>query len=197
MGLHQQLSDPSNIHASAQAEERKNVFWTLFVLDKSMSLMTGHSCSLPSYDCDVPLPEVTQEYPLHPQFLARIRMARIQEQIHKNLYAVEASRKTDAERRKAIVQMDAELRDWWNLHKDIIRQEKIDGAKIEDLVGAELSFCFYNSRIMVHRAGSIPGRKSECLDDARACIAIMEKMNMARGSIAGSFVLRRYGPRPS
>src|SRR5436190_21408121 len=101
MGLHQQDHRIEG-YSEEEVQERRNLFWTLFVLDKHFSLLTGKSCCLPSYDCDVLRPELEPANKLQKYFNARIGLALVQERIYVGMYSAKALRATRAQKQVAM-----------------------------------------------------------------------------------------------
>jgi hypothetical protein len=171
MGLHQQSPSPDGLTA-AEVRERRNVFWTLSVLDKHFSLLTGTSCRLPSYDCAVPLPEPEPGHTRGRFFVARIRLARIQERIYVALYSAAALRAADPLVLAAVARLVTDLRAW----RDALEPVPADAPPADRILALELNFLFYSSCIMVRRRSAAADDKALCLRDARDSLALLSTM---------------------
>ncbi|TAQ88844.1 hypothetical protein B7494_g2839 [Chlorociboria aeruginascens] len=118
MGLHRHNQNPSL--AEWQIEERKNVFWIIYILDKDISLRAGHPPAQDDDDMDVELPSrMVSNLPLTMSgvdtisfFDARIRLAVIQGRIYKKLYSVKATRQSHVQKLAATRELDIILRNW-------------------------------------------------------------------------------------
>lgn len=173
IGLHRR-SDPSRFNGEADYEERKWVFWNLYVMDKSLAMTLGRSACIPDYDIDVELPKRTDEI-CWPLFLACVSLAKIQSRTYERLYSAAASACSSEERRTIIMSLDGELRQW----SEETEKLNIDCASDileEKYVELELRFNYYNSLLLIHRVDQGNGTQSEeiCLDSARKAIASIQ-----------------------
>ena len=121
MGLHRRNQDPTL--SPSEIEERKNVFWIAYSLDRDISLRTGQPPIQDDDDMDVDLPSGTNSDLPHVMrfgngldtinlFNARIGLAIIQGQIYKKLYSVKASRQSEAQQLVAAQELDTMLASW-------------------------------------------------------------------------------------
>lgn len=178
MGLHQQ-----NIRARDQTKEEtlecKYVFWALYILDKTITLTTGHSCCLPLADCDVALPDDDLSNPYLKQYIARIELATVQEDCYQNLYSSLASRRGESEIVNTIQMLNQKLNMWASKYPELSYSAQ-DGntalGKPCDF-NATLSYYFHGVRILVHRPGIDITNKVQCRNDARACVQLFKKLN--------------------
>ncbi len=178
MGLHQQVSDPE-VRTAAEIQERRNVFWALSVLDKHFTLLTGKSCCLPSYDCDVPSPDPEPENELQKYFLARIHLALMQERIYVSLYSAKAMRSTESHIQSSVSKLDSELREWYDNMETPLFQAQEEATGREYLLAIELHFLYLNSCIMVHRRSCNASDKTRCLQEAKQSLELLQKIKMS------------------
>ncbi|MCJ1357253.1 MAG: hypothetical protein MMC33_007249 [Icmadophila ericetorum] len=178
MGLHQQ-----KVRARDQTQEEtlecKYVFWALYMLDKTITLTTGHSCCLPLADCDVGLPDDDMSNPYLKQYIARIELATVQEDCYQNLYSSQASRRGETETANSIQVLDQKLVLWANKYPELSydrHDEKTAFARPCDF-NTTLNYYFHGVRILVHRPGKDLGNKDQCCNDARACVQLFRKLN--------------------
>lgn len=201
IGLHR---NSNNAHfTKSEIQERRCVFWNVYVLDKCLSLTFGRSTCLPDFDCDVDLPEEDEKSPYFKNFIALIWLAKIQSNIYIRLYSASATRLTDEERAKNITELDAELRRWWEEEKPIFFNkdgteadvsESADGRseKLLDVFSKlELRFSYLCSLTLVHRTarpGMLAWATSEkiCLDSARESIKIINEVVESNLDMANS-----------
>ncbi|KAL7270001.1 hypothetical protein RUND412_007302 [Rhizina undulata] len=192
IGLHRS-SNPANFKTKAELEERKMVFWNVYALDKSLSLTFGRPPCLPDFDVDVELPEDDGSNPYFHNFLASIWLAKIQSSIYVRLYSANSGKQSDEEREKAIIELDAELRRWWEEEKMFDKngkgkeKEAIDGASgsgqrekntaLDSFSLMETRFSYFSNMTLVHRKAR-PGGASEkiCLESARECIRLINNV---------------------
>lgn len=114
MGLHRRNEDP-NMDVD-ELEERKQVFWVGYFLDKDLSLQNGQPPTQEDDEMDVGLPIKTIKQPGHPSrvnfFEHRMRLALIQGQIYKRLCSVKAQRQSLTDRLYAVAELEAMLHAW-------------------------------------------------------------------------------------
>jgi hypothetical protein len=116
LDLHRRFRDPRL--STAEIEERKQVFWVAYSLDKSISLQTGQPPTQSDEDMDVELPSECWHVVTQPNetgatlFYFRSRLAIIQGQIYKHLLSVKASKQSADERAIAARELELELQTW-------------------------------------------------------------------------------------
>lgn len=201
IGLHR---NSNNTHLSkSEIQERRCIFWNVYILDKCLSLTFGRSTCLPDFDCDVELPEDDGSSPYFKNFIALIWLAKIQSNIYIRLYSASAGRLSDDERAKNIQMLDTELRRWWAEKKPIFFNADGSAAstpKAADGTGEkpldvfsrmELRFSYLCSLTLVHRTarpGMLGWAESEktCLESARESIRIINEVVESNLDIANS-----------
>lgn len=159
IGLHRDPSTTSLPNSavkftSEELAERKYVFWTLYIMDKSLSLTFGRPSSLPDYDIDVPLPEFDPENPLWELYLAWIGIAQIQSDIHVRLYSAQAPKIPHAERQKVVVELDGKLNEWWTKYGILLQRRHEEEMFERRYIMTELVFAYHNTMIMIHRVNT-------------------------------------------
>lgn len=200
IGLHRSSNDTHL--TKSEIQERRCIFWNIYVLDKCLSLSFGRSTCLPDFDCDVELPE-DHGSPYFGNFMALILLAKIQSNIYVRLYSASAVRLTDEERAKVITELDAELRKWWEEKKPIFfntdgtvadTPKTADGAEEKPLdifSRVELQFSYLCNLTLVHRTAR-PGMsgwaasESICLESSRESIRIINRVVEDNLDIANS-----------
>ena len=189
MALHRQRADFSG-QDSAQTQERRDLFWALYVVDKNLSLISGSACSLLYNDCDVPYPE-EDKYTLKHHFKARIQLAQIQEQVHTALYAPSSLRWSDPSRRGEIHQLTQSLQRWSETYEPMINPYCSISPETRVLLDDELAFGFFNTQALVMRQVRTPVAQRQCLDKSTKSIKILAQMFFSRRSDPGTHVPRR------
>ncbi|KAF3909095.1 hypothetical protein ABW21_db0204763 [Orbilia brochopaga] len=126
MRLHRRADAGDPTLTAADVEERKNVFWIAYWLDKNITFLKRQPSAQDDDDIDVDLPAgIISQPSLFDDddrrrgtrtsinlFNSRIALAIIQGQIYKRLYSVKAARATATERVLAAAQLDAILACW-------------------------------------------------------------------------------------
>ncbi|CCX32977.1 Similar to Uncharacterized transcriptional regulatory protein C11D3.07c; acc. no. Q10086 [Pyronema omphalodes CBS 100304] len=191
IGLHRR-SSPSKYITKAQIEERKYVFWNVYILDKCLSLSFGRSPCLPDYDCDVEMPEPDGNRPFYKSFNALLALSKVQSEIYVRLYSAAATRHTEEEREAAIKDLDTELRIWWKEWAQIFVTGR--NAGFDSFEYIELQFSYHNSMTLVHRMAR-PGMPSYgwsdemCLENSRAAIRMINGVVAEGSEVASSGML--------
>lgn len=186
IGIHRRQVGPSNF-SKLELEERKCVFWNVYVFDKCLSLTFGRSTCLPDFDCDADLPEDDGKQLNLKNFLALINLAKIHSGIYIRLYSASAVRQGKAEKEKAIQDLDLELRAWWTQSRSIFDPVEVERGQaagepspIDIYSRLELRFSFLCSLTLVHRMATpdmATWEQSErqCLESARDSIRIINE----------------------
>ena len=191
MGLHQQVDSTSDRDTSEA--ERINLFWTLFIMDKQLALMSGKSCHLQGFDCDVPLPssETTSDMPLRDHWVAAIKIAFINEDIYRNLYSAESARASDAQHQRRVELLIQKLRNWTTTHQQLLNDGE-SGSSEKSSFSFELRYAMLTSEILVLRRSKSKENKVQLLSNARAGLNIIKCLCQASITIASNFALERY-----
>ncbi|KAK8131469.1 fungal-specific transcription factor domain-containing protein [Apiospora sp. TS-2023a] len=123
--MHTEASDVSfPLH---EAQQRHNIFWICYCLDKDISLRTITPSVQQDDDIDLALPgtasscvspenmfDITEEEPPPPfhYLRARVQLAFIEGQIYDKLYSVRSLKETPEQRRQQVTRLDALLETW-------------------------------------------------------------------------------------
>ncbi|KAK6529940.1 hypothetical protein TWF281_009090 [Arthrobotrys megalospora] len=191
IGLHRQ-SHPAQNFSEEEAVERQLVFWTLYVMDKALSLTFGRSTCLPDFDVDVDLPDnVTGNVLLTQHFSGWVWLAKIQSQIYMRLYSASACRASDEDRQHAAKELELELRNWWAQNGAGLQLIPSIGLFEKQYLELEIKFSFHNSMIMIHRVNKGGGELSEaiCLDSARTSVQLIKQTLEVNNDAADGSVL--------
>ncbi|KAF3920575.1 hypothetical protein ABW21_db0200166 [Orbilia brochopaga] len=191
IGLHRQ-SHPAQNFSEEESVERQLVFWTLYVMDKALSLTFGRSTCLPDFDVDVDLPDnVTGNVLLTQHFSGWVWLAKIQSQIYMRLYSASACRASDEDRQHAAKELELELRNWWAQNGAGLQLIPSIGLFEKQYLELEIKFSFHNSMIMIHRVNKGGGELSEaiCLDSARTSVQLIKQTLEVNNEAADGSVL--------
>ena len=194
MGLHQQ-STASEDQSPEEALARNYVFWALYVMDKMISTSLGIPCCLPSFDCDVSLPENDPTNPYLKHWVARIEVATIQEDTYQSLYSTQACRRGDSERKFQIARLDRKLALWIDKNnslceKDITEENNLSQNSLCP-ANVALSYFYHSTRILVHRTGKEPSNKQRCRDGIKACVHLFARLGQGLLSVDAEILLRQ------
>jgi hypothetical protein len=153
-----QPSDDSKI-SRAESEQRLNVFWVTYIMDKCICLRDGRPSAINDEDIAVNLPEhepcldrLPSDIRNFSTFPSLARLALLESRVHSELYSARSRKKSAAERLVCIGMLDTELQEW----KDALPIEVRPGYDIhcDDisfLPVAMMHFSYYNCMAAIHR----------------------------------------------
>ncbi|RPA96270.1 hypothetical protein L873DRAFT_1811696 [Choiromyces venosus 120613-1] len=199
IGLHRRPPSPCPF-SKVELEERKAIFWNVYILDKCLSLTFGRSTCLPDFDCDAEMPEDDGKEVYFPNFIALIKLAKIQSNIYMRLYSAAAARQETAEKEKAILELDLELRAWWTQSRTILdtaggpdpaMNKGVPAAPLDIFSKLELKFSYLCSLTLVHRMArpdmTIWAQSDNlCLESARDSIRTINEVVECNLDVANS-----------
>ncbi|KAL6721618.1 hypothetical protein ACLMJK_000722 [Lecanora helva] len=195
LGLHQQRLGTPGLDL-VQQEERRNVFWSLYILDTTTSFTREKPKYLPLVDCDVDLPpSSTSTNSSGTIFVAKVRLAQVQENTYQSLYSAEAARWSSSKRQKRCEKLSREL-------------ERLEATFLGEPMGhsgwdgmthfrKELQFALSTSRILIRRSR---GESVQChggLEEAVKCLSIFLSLKDEKGNFGANTVLLRVLDEPS
>lgn len=102
---------------SGYAENKRRIFWTLYVHDKNASLLLGHASKVQDFEVDTRLPTPSSaptQRPWDELFCLVIRLSKIQGLIYDKLYSVTALQSPPVERKQCIDALAADMYQWRN-----------------------------------------------------------------------------------
>ena len=183
MGLHQQNTIALD-QTNEESIEYNHTFWALYIMDKTISLTMGQSCCLPMYDCDVVKPTQDPSNPFYEHFVARVELAAMQEDSYQMLYSSQARRHGDFGQSNSISRLDHRLAHGASRHGDL--REDVPGNcgtkppshPLRSFASTVLGYHFYMTRLLVHRAVKRTSDQRQCCSDSRACIKLLQRLNV-------------------
>lgn len=101
LGYHREDALKNDPHALA--ERKRHLFWTVYGIEKNMSLNLGRASNFQDWDIDVKMFQISSDPAVRPWNVGTvifIEWSRIQGQIYEQLYSASASKKTQIERAK-------------------------------------------------------------------------------------------------
>ncbi|TGZ79134.1 hypothetical protein EX30DRAFT_309201 [Ascodesmis nigricans] len=165
--------------SASEIEQRRRIFWIIYLMDKDLALRSGRPPCLNDDDCNVDLPDDNPEdgYGLVPLmkekrtfniFGSMSRFSIIQSKVYMQLYSAKASRQTDGELLQAIGRLDKELEDWRSSLPAEFRPENETSLQHPNgllLHVVILQFAYYNCLTTIHRMSIHHGYWSNRLSD--------------------------------
>ena len=169
--------------------EKINLFWTLFIIDKQISLACGRSCHLHSFDCNVPLPDL-DDSALREQRVATIGLAFLCEGIYRDLYSAKSIRASKAQRERKAEALMQKLNDWvasnQHLWSSLVAQSTQKMCS-----GKELHYAMLTYKLLIMRRSKSQGDAAQLKSHARDALIILKDAFEASGTIATNAVLQR------
>lgn len=221
LGLHRTLVD-SHLTLS-EVEERRNVFWVLYVLDRGVSLRVGRPPTICEEDIEVSEPTLgrtSQPSQVKDGFAQFVKLNRIKSEIYSKLYSVRSLRgDCQAERLATLHHLDEKLIIWQkSLPKDMLSIQR--ALHYPNAVFSTITFLlhaeYYNCQLMLYRTDNywdfldstghsfctttsspssrgMSGRQ-KCLSAARHTAELLDKLQQSGNAFRGN--LARYDLLP-
>ncbi|KAF2260489.1 hypothetical protein CC78DRAFT_536366 [Lojkania enalia] len=153
------------------------LFWTIYVTDKTMSLLLGRASSLQDFEIDARYPAVSNDPTRHPwdkSFIMGIKIARIQGQIYDRLYSPAALALPSFERIQRMTDLTIALKSWFEEKDQIDISRARYADTFESIARPYWEITYYSTLTMLLRTSSIPGTGSEissqCFQAARLAL---------------------------
>lgn len=146
--------------APEEAEQRRNVFWVFFVLEKAISHNVGRPSCLHDDDIAVDLPpkkpdSQTGGAKVYDTFQDQVKLAIIGSRICSELYSASSQTKSEADRTKVLGTIDTHLQKWRDALPIGIRPEHPIQCSAEQYVGVVMMHLTYlDAVILLHRLSS-------------------------------------------
>lgn len=159
-------------------------------MDKQLALMSGKSCHLHGFDCDVPLPvsENTSDMPLCGHWVAAIKLAFLNEDVYRSLYSAESTRASDAQHQRKVEVLTQKLNSWATAHQQLLSDDETCSSQ-KSSSSLELRYSMLTSQILVLRRSKNRESKAQLLTNARACLNIIK--GLCQDTIASNVALER------
>lgn len=165
MGLNQARSAPEGV-SSEEAQEHLKVFNSLYLRDKSLSILRGSICWLPSFDCSISS-ELGESGPAGSRFAVRIELARLQDESYRLFQSADSSRRSSAKYKSALLHIEQGLEHW-------AYANELFGSPYASTREVDLQLEFLAVRICVFRQSPEPSHVRRVLSDSRAsCLLVV------------------------
>lgn len=164
IGLHRRL-DGYGLK-EREIEQRRNVFWIVFGLEKGISIRSGRPSVFSDDDIGVELPpKTTQAYKdlssadsVLGSYRCVATIALLESRVYTKLYSARSHTKSDLERLKWVGSLDRELQQWRDELPIEIRPEKPIKCHSKHLMDViMIHFAYYNCLVAIHRGSSHHG----------------------------------------
>lgn len=159
LGLHRTIMD-SHLTPS-EVEERRNVFWILYVLDRRVSFRLGRPPTIHEQDIDITEPTPSSAFQpskVEDGFAHLVKLSRIKSEIFSKLYSASSSASGNGKERMASFQkLHEKLMAWQNsLPRDMLPFQQTQ-PYIDDVFNTMtvlLQAEYYNCQLMLYRTAS-------------------------------------------
>ncbi|KAL2359088.1 hypothetical protein RJZ56_008078 [Blastomyces dermatitidis] len=154
------------------AEEKRHVFWRLYMIDKNLSLNLGRTSHFQDHDidCGVFIPSTDpHQSPWDLMAHVIIKFSAIQGRVYDRLYSVSASQSSPEEKMRVMEQLSIELIE---VRNELLRIDVSGGYYADSLQGmaACAEFITYSVLTVIYRAQMSPNAmsiSSKCLEAAK------------------------------
>ncbi|PGH36814.1 hypothetical protein GX50_00271 [[Emmonsia] crescens] len=154
------------------AEEKRHVFWRLYMVDKNLSLNLGRTSHFQDHDidCGIFMPSTdSHQYPWDLMAHVIIKFSAVQGRVYDKLYSVSASQSSPEEKLQVMKQLSIEL---IGVRNELLMIDVSGGYYAESLQGmaACAEFITYSVLTVIYRAQMSPNAmaiSSKCLDAAK------------------------------
>ncbi|KAF4968347.1 hypothetical protein FSARC_4293 [Fusarium sarcochroum] len=171
LGYHRELTYQKD--RSPFVENKRRIFWTLYVFDKTNSLHLGNASRVQDFEVDAhypTIPDEPAEKPWIELFHLAIRLAKVEGLIFEKLYSPAALQSPAIERRQWIDALVADAHQW-RYDLDHLDGSQVHFAKILDLSMTHWDIMYYSTLTSLLRAPAMPGvgtdMTSQCFQAAR------------------------------
>ena len=159
LGLHRWLEGYGL--SQAELEQRRRVFWIIYIVDKSFCLRSGRPTAISEEDIGVdlpnelPTPDFVNLPPIFSEFSIlrhKCTLAIIEAKIYSELYSAQSATRSANERLLSISRLDKELQEWKDLVPVEIRPEHEMRSQFQTIFPVMmLHFVYYHTLMTIHR----------------------------------------------
>ncbi|KAG8671708.1 hypothetical protein FPOAC2_05064 [Fusarium poae] len=174
LGYHREITYQKD--QSGFSENKRRLFWTLYVCDKTNSIHFGNASRMQDFEVDAQYPAIPAdiaEKPWIELFNLVIRLAKIQGLIFDKLYSVAALQAPAMERRQWIDTLVSDAHQW-RYDLDQLDGSQVRFIKLLDLSLAHWNIMYYSTLTTLLRAPAMPGvstdMTSQCFQAARLAL---------------------------
>ncbi|KAF5685813.1 transcriptional regulatory [Fusarium circinatum] len=171
MGYHREVTYQKD--QSGFADNKRRLFWTLYVFDKTNSLHFGNASRIQDFEVDAHYPAIPDdpaEKPWTELFRLAVRLAKIQGLIFDKLYSVAGLQSPAVDRRQWIDALVTDMHQW-RYELDHMDGSTVRFAEILKLSKTHWDIMYYSTLTILLRAPAMPGvgtdMTSQCFQVAR------------------------------
>ncbi|KAG9500269.1 hypothetical protein J7337_008743 [Fusarium musae] len=157
MGYHREVTYQKD--QSGFADNKRRLFWTLYVFDKTNSLHFGNASRIQDFEVDAHYPTIQDdpaEKPWTELFILAVRLAKIQGLIFDKLYSVAGLQSPAVDRRQWIDALVTDMHQW-RYELDHMDGSTVRFAEILKLSKTHWDIMYYSTLTILLRAPAMPG----------------------------------------
>ncbi|KAG7429741.1 putative transcriptional regulatory protein [Fusarium oxysporum f. sp. raphani] len=157
MGYHREVTYQKD--QSGFADNKRRLFWTLYVFDKTNSLHFGNASRVQDFEVDAHYPTIPDdpaEKPWTELFRLAVRLAKIQGLIFDKLYSVAGLQSPAVDRRQWIDALVADMHQW-RYELDHMDGSTVRFVEILKLSMTHWDIMYYSTLTILLRAPAMPG----------------------------------------
>lgn len=157
MGLHQAPRRKNYIESEEwKLVERKQLFWTLYSLDKQRASVSGQPCDLYLFDSDLSLLDDASAQPAGERRPPCLHILALMEDIYLHLYSPRSLRVSIATRERQASCLGTQLKEWANHNQQFLTEPENSEASSMILLRIELLYSYQLARLLL-QSSSIAG----------------------------------------
>ena len=157
IGLHKKLDETGL--SEAEIDQRRNVFWIAYIIDKALALRLGVPGVMHDNDIGIDLPKEHRMFSVdldssrsHDIFQCQVQLALLRSRIYTELYSAKAQQKSALDRLRSVGQLDKDLQDWRMTLPLEIRPDEVIRCSQEQIPPVFLMhFAFFDCICTIHR----------------------------------------------
>ena len=126
LGLHRESTYQKD--DSGNADDKRRLFWTIYMMDHTASLFLGRASYIPDFDIDCRYPNLSEDLTVRPwdsAFIYIVKLSEIQGEIYNQLYSAQGLRRAQPARRQYINDLEMALRECNRGRKEASHQNEI------------------------------------------------------------------------
>lgn len=187
IGLHQ-WEHARNQVSEDDIQERQNVSYCLYILDKAVSWTIGRSPSISKFDVHITSDVTRNGEEVAVQLIARARLAEIEETIYGDIYSYKPRAKSEEQAQVAVSKIDLKLQQWLLESEINIVDAQDTGAQVPP-TKLELSIAFCSLRLLL--VSPFPEHGLERVELARKHIRLLLQLRQSTLELGQYLVLSR------
>lgn len=188
----QQWDGTENDNLSDSDEERRDLYWAVFGMDKQRTYIAGRPLDLHFYDSDVRMFQtMTSQTLVHRCRKAHVHMMAVWEEIYIYLYSFRAFRRGPTYRQSQIAKLDSLSRGWYARNGSLLPKTTSAGDSVVDNWRTELKYIFHIGQVLIHRFSNDIGSRQVALSNSRAALGLICDVFNAKQNEASISLLAR------